>query len=147
MCVLLCTIFGFYDNCVTFLGQPLVRNQKDIRSFVRERKVLGARFDPLPPLLIDTIDVSPGVVIHEGDHVKKGPEEKYPISVFRSLHKKMSDHTSSFRVLGDNLSQSLSRPIIDPREMVQTVQGAPGQTIFAVSPGIQPLSIVKTAET
>ena len=119
-----------------------MRSNKGSKSTIREKRIQGARIDPLPPLLIETIDASPGVVIQEGEHIKKGPEETFP----NTYRKNVRASGSLLRLVGDQLFQSQVRPALDPSEVVKVDQ-TQKQVQYAVPPGIQPSAYKRTAET
>ena len=132
---------------VYILGmESLIRNRKSSKATVREKNVRGARIDPLPPLLIEAIEASPGVVIQEGDHVKKGPEEAYPNNMTRALSKSTTiEHGPKLRLVGDRLFQTKLRPVFDPSDVVEVDKSK--QTIFSVTTGLQPRTFEQPAES
>ena len=126
--------------------ESLVRGQKGSKASVREKKVRGARIDPLPPLLIEAIDAAPGVVIQEGEHVKKGPEEAYPNNITRAIGKSSTiGQGPKLRLVGDRVFQSKLRPIFDPSDVVEI--DSKKQNIFAVTSGIQQRAFEQTTES
>ena len=136
-------IISAENNHALILGVDThVRSQKGSKASVREKKVRGARIDPLPPLLIEAIEASPGVVIQEGEYVKKGPAEVYPNNVSRALAKTSAG--PMLRMVGDRVFRSQMRPIFDPSDVVEV--DSKKQSVYAVSAGLH-RTLEQTAES
>ncbi|XP_078495957.1 uncharacterized protein LOC100177758 [Ciona intestinalis] len=86
-------------------------------SVVRERQIKGARIDPLPPSLIDTIDASPGVIIREGGQMKTGPIEQFTSGISKIPN---IESEATVQLVGKHQIsiRNSRRPTINPKDLM-----------------------------